>query len=131
MRDTLLTIEKMHTFTYDRDASNLMSNDIMSSDIAKDIVLSNAYSQDDILYSIKQLSDSNLIDFKSLNVSGLFLGYILDITPSGHEFLENIRNNDNWGKVKNVSKSVGSQSISVIKEIAVDVITSAISSQFK
>lgn len=45
-----------------------------------------------------------------------------DLTPSGHEFLANIRADNNWSKVKQKAKAVGSESLSVLSQIAGQVI---------
>lgn len=48
---------------------------------------------------------------------------IADLTPSGHEFLANIRADTNWNKVKQKSKAIGSESLSVLAQIAGQVIS--------
>ena len=47
------------------------------------------------------------------------------ITPDGHRFLENIRSDTNWEKVKSVAKKAGSFSTDVIIEIAKNVAVEA------
>ena len=47
------------------------------------------------------------------------------ITPDGHRFLENIRSDTNWEKVKSVAKKAGSFSADVIIEIAKNVAVEA------
>lgn len=49
---------------------------------------------------------------------------IADLSPAGHEFLANIRADNNWSKVKKKASEVGSQSLSVLAEIAGQVIAS-------
>lgn len=48
---------------------------------------------------------------------------IADLTPAGHEFLQNIRADTNWSKVKQKAKAVGSESLSVLSQIAGQVIS--------
>ena len=55
------------------------------------------------------------------------LGY--DLTPSGHEFLSNIRDDSNWNKIKGISASIGFASLKVISAIAEGVATAAINKQ--
>ena len=55
---------------------------------------------------------------------------IIDLSPSAHEFLANIRKDTNWNKTKSIAKTVGSFSITALKEISVQVIASAISANF-
>lgn len=47
---------------------------------------------------------------------------IKDLTPSGHQFLADIREDTNWNKVKSVLKKVGSFSISAITQAAAGVV---------
>lgn len=51
------------------------------------------------------------------------------ITWKGHEFLDNIRDNDVWSRTKNIAKSVSSVSLSVLSNVASKVITEIISKQ--
>jgi len=86
----------------------------------------NGYADDDILYSIKQMVDGRLLDasiHKDNNISKYF---IKDITPAGHEFLENIRSDNNWNKTKSVASEVGSFALSVLTKIASSVIAEGI-----
>lgn len=52
-----------------------------------------------------------------------------DLTPSGHEFLANVREENNWKKIKSVSSSIGFASLKVVSAIAEGVATAAINKQ--
>lgn len=52
-----------------------------------------------------------------------------DLTPDGHEFLSNIREDNNWNKIKSVSSSIGFASLKIISAIAEGVATAAINSE--
>lgn len=52
-----------------------------------------------------------------------------DLTPDGHEFLANVREDNNWKKIKNVSSSIGFASLKVVSAIAEGVATAAINQQ--
>ncbi len=52
-----------------------------------------------------------------------------DLTPSGHEFISNIRDNNNWNKIKGISSSIGFASLKVVSAIAEGVATAAINQQ--
>lgn len=52
-----------------------------------------------------------------------------DLTPAGHEFLANIREENNWKKIKSVSSSIGFASLKVVTAIAEGVATVAINKQ--
>ena len=49
------------------------------------------------------------------------------VSVSGHEFLENIRQDTNWNKTKEVAKSAGSTSIEILSNVASNLITALIS----
>lgn len=52
-----------------------------------------------------------------------------DLTPAGHEFLANVREENNWKKIKSVSSSIGFASLKVVSAIAEGVATAAINKQ--
>ena len=54
---------------------------------------------------------------------------IFDLTYPGHQFLADVRSDTTWNKTKNIAKNVGSESLHVLKDIAVEVVTAAIQNQ--
>ena len=50
--------------------------------------------------------------------------YITELTFSGHNFLENIKNDNNWNKIKQKLNKIGSYSLDIIKEVAKQAIIS-------
>lgn len=119
IRDILLTVEENCDFNHYieiREDNN-------------PFVLLSKYSHEEILYHVQQC---NLNSFFS-RVSYYDAGECIDITyltPKGHEFLENIRNEKNWKKTKLCANKVGSFSLDILSKIAVNVISSLIQSQF-
>lgn len=89
--------------------------------------LGNKYSQQKILYHLKQCYLSNLITEFSRNYEGYS---VLDLSPEGHIFLSDIRNDNNWNKTKEVAKNIGSTSIGAFKDIASQVVAELISKHF-
>lgn len=82
------------------------------------------YSADEVMYHIKQAELSALLDVPSWYLDGgCLIKYLL---PEGHQFLANIREDNNWNKTKDIAKSVGSNSLDAIKQIATGVITALI-----
>ena len=75
------------------------------------------YSHREILYHIKQADESNLIEGVHYYDGGSDV-IICDLTPKGHEFLANIRNDSLWKKV--LSKASGA-SLSILLAVAKDV----------
>ena len=118
IRDILLDVERKSTF--DNDVQYLGPDDIQA--LSK-------YSYNEIMYHIRQCSENNFFIGK---VEYYMDGgcTIIDLSPSAHEFLANIRKDTNWNKTKSIAKTVGSFSITALKEISVQVIASAISANF-
>lgn len=119
IRDILLTIEEETGYekymTYNPNQQNYK--------------LLNNYEGNEIMYHILQCKNANLIECEKIDLAGNVL--IKDLTIEGHKFIANIRENNNWNKVKDISKKVGAASIDVIKDIAASVISAAISSTLK
>jgi hypothetical protein len=115
IRDILLVVEKHATY---------------SNDVEQDIVfrkLEDTYNHEEILYHIRQCEASGLF----LKVQHFFGGFsIIDLSPAGHQFINDIRQDTNWNKIKEIAKNVGSTSLDVLKEISVQVISNLISNQF-
>lgn len=84
------------------------------------------YSNDELLYHLQQLDWSGYIvtPNKNKSLDGLF--FVNDLSPTGHEFISDVRKDTNWNKVKSISKEVGSETLTSIKSIAENVIASAI-----
>lgn len=82
------------------------------------------YSSDEVLYHIKQCELSGLIIVSNWGLAPMVL--IKDLSPEGHEFLANIRADNNWNKTKEAAKKVGSESLSVLSQIAAQVISNLI-----
>lgn len=55
--------------------------------------------------------------------------YSYDLTPAGHEFLANVRDDSNWNKIKGISANIGFASLKVVSAIAEGVATAAINQQ--
>ena len=116
IRDILFSIEELS-----QSDSIITSFQLFNTEFLKD-----KYSQDEILYHIRQLDWSGYIKTPVHNKSIDGLYFINDLSPLGHEFLSDVRKDTNWNKVKNISKEVGSETLTSIKTIAEGVISSAI-----
>ena len=90
--------------------------------------LLNQFSNDELIYHINYCVESDLLSTgSSLN---LYQILITDLTPKGHDFLENIRDNKVWSGVKSVAAKVGSKSLDAVIQISSNVITQLIRAQF-
>ena len=114
IRDILFVVENNATY----------SNDVSEETIFKE--LTPKYSREEILYHVRQCEHSGLF----LKVVHYFGGFsIEDLSPYGHRFINDIRQDNNWNKTKEIAKSVGSFSLDVLKDISSQVITNLISNQ--
>lgn len=86
------------------------------------------YSDSEIFYHVRQLEASDLIVIKPF-ADGTTR--IFDLTPSGHNFIANIRSDTNWSKIKDIATLVGSKSLDAIIQISSNVITELIRYHFK
>ena len=119
VRDILLAIEK--DVDYHR-ILELKFDDTLPDNLQK-------YSAEELLYNIRQCKIANLIiDVHSFD-GGKYVT-IADLSPDGHQFLANIRNDNIWGKVKKIAGVVGSNSLSAVTQIASNVVTELIKAQF-
>ena len=89
------------------------------------------YSYDELQYHCSKLLDAKLINAVTINIRGFLapqISKIIDLTYSGHQFLENIRSETTWNKTKEIAKSIGSESLHALKDIAVGIVSSAVHS---
>lgn len=113
IRDILLLVE---------DSTSLDDYlDISPEDLPENLT---NYSPKEVMYHIKQCEMSNLLLVASWYLDGSCM--ISYLTPCGHQFLADIRQDTNWNKTKAIAKSVGSDSLDVLKQIASGVIATLI-----
>lgn len=107
VRDILLTVEETCTFS-----TNLQYNceSCTFPRLAK-------YTHEELIYHIQQADWSNLLTGVHYYEAG-GCSTISDLSPEGHDFLANIRNDDIFAKVKSVGKELGIVSLKSIMQIA-------------
>lgn len=89
------------------------------------------YPENEINYSVLKLKEAGLIDAITCPYDdGIVIACLQDITYDGHQFLANIRENHIWSNVKSISKKIGASSLDAITQIATNVITELVKSQF-
>lgn len=116
IRDVLLQMEEL---PYQEEMDVIQLHDFLDD-----------YSHDEIDYTVLKLHEAGFIQAHIQKyLSGNIDIILLDITYNGHQFLANIRSNSIWNNVKEVSKKVGSNSLSALSQIATSVITEIIKSQ--
>lgn len=121
VRDVLLSCEELLKMDEEGYMNSLSHEELEQ-------VLPN-YKTEDIIYTVVKLKEAGFLDVKVTRASGNILVdvRINDITFTGYEFLNDIRDDNNWKKVKEIAKSVGAFSINMIAQIAVGVIQTNIS----
>lgn len=90
------------------------------------------FSKQDIVYSTMMLEQGDYINARIMGGDNRVIECIYtSVTFTGHQLLENIKNDNVWNKTKEVSKSIGSSSIEVITSIANNILTSLISNKLQ
>lgn len=104
-------------------------------EIVKIPVLSDNYSKKDIAYSIYMLADAGLLVNESSKLTrtdstppGAFskAACVLYVTYKGHEFLQKIRNETVWSKIKETLSPVGTITIDLIAQVASNILSNMI-----
>lgn len=86
------------------------------------------FDNDELVYHINYCIDAELLS--TITPIGSYRIGIADLTPKGHDFLENIRDNKIWSGIKDVAAEVGSKSLESVRQIASVVIAQLIKSHF-
>lgn len=86
------------------------------------------YDNDKLIYHVHYCIEADLL--QQTNTSTPYKICIADLTPKGHSFIENVRDNKVWTGVKGIAAKVGSKSLDAVIQIASNVITELIKAQF-
>ncbi|MDB8552878.1 DUF2513 domain-containing protein [Turicibacter sanguinis] len=86
-----------------------------------------SYDENTLHYHVNQIKKANLVD--NVTYGGNMPVHIYDLSPKGHEFLENIRSDNMWNHTKSVAETVGSFSLNALTTIATGVLTQVINHQ--
>lgn len=82
------------------------------------------HSREDIAYTLYLLDEAGYIDSSIVEADGGILHIIVyRLTYSGHEFLDTIKSDNVWHKIKNAIASVGSVSLPVIQTLGTEYLT--------
>ena len=113
IRDILLYIEENITESQPTvDVEELIS------------ALGHKYDQDTICYHIRQIDKSGLVDDVCYADDGPV--FVCDLSWEGHTYVNDIRDNKVWDKLKDVTKGLASVSLSVLMDKAPDIVKSFI-----
>lgn len=132
IRDIMLFCEK-NTYIETCEVGNVLgaSYHVLSAGSMCKIPPLNSYDAGALIYHIIQLIESGYLasDFSFdpiMNFKHADTPKIYYVTPKGHEFIASIGEKKNWAKTKNILKSVGTVSLTVIETISKGVATAVI-----
>lgn len=111
IRDILLYIEENTTDELD----TLSSSDLISN-------LQSKYNEDTINYHLRKIHTAGLVD--DILYSEGIPHCISSLSWEGHAYVDNIRDDKVWKKLKDISKSITSVSLPILIETAADVVKS-------
>lgn len=85
------------------------------------------YDKNEVYYHFRQADLSGFLYKANFDLGGNF--YCTDLSPKGHQFLNDIRSDSNWKKTKDIASSVGSFSLNALTSIASQVIAELINNR--
>lgn len=116
IRDILLTVEEKS------DGKNSVSLTCALSPRLK------SYTPEELYYHVKQSAEANLLSDMKVDIIGTCR--VRDLTPTGHEFIANIRKDSLWTRTKEKAKLIGSTSLNALVQIASNVVAELIKTNF-
>ena len=124
VRDVLLSVEKLHKIVVE-DNYNVTNEPTTFFAICNDLT---EFNKEDIYYTISTLSNGGLIMTKEKKSPDevVYSCDIYGLTYAGHEFVQQIKDDENWSKVKKILKSVRNYSLDAISAVAKGVTSASI-----
>ncbi|OHR53655.1 DUF2513 domain-containing protein [Staphylococcus sp. HMSC061G12] len=90
----------------------------------KDNIVFKKYGFDTVMYSLLKLNEAEYLNVQLLWESGSVESFLInDVTWKGHEFLDNIRDNNTWKEVKKVANKTSSMSLTLLSKLALQYLT--------
>lgn len=118
VRDVLLKLEELLLIRYDNKSDSFSFTRINIKQIYESFP-NKKYSMEDILYTVKNLGEAGFISvFTQYGGGDLTTCLVTDITYNGNEFINKVRPDTVWEKIKKALRKVGSVSLPIISEIA-------------
>ena len=113
VRDVLLYIEENASY------SNTVNQEVIATNFQN-------HDKFELIYAIEKLYETNYINGSKHNaLNGPYPFFnIVDISYDGHEFLDNIRNDNVWTETKQtILENIGSASLSIVSTVAAAITT--------
>lgn len=122
VRALLLTLEEILCFGDDLEYPTVEFEDVCEQKRMA------SFKKPQIAYCTLKLIEADFINAAPFDSGDSFCGALYSsITYDGHEFLEGIREHENWKKIKSISGKIGNASLSIIKAISEGVATATLS----
>ncbi|OTN87558.1 hypothetical protein A5819_000004 [Enterococcus sp. 7E2_DIV0204] len=119
IRDLMLSVEE-----------NLKIDEVLESSDLESFAFFSKYSEEDIVYTILKLSEAHYLKVETqYGDDTLQTLLITDVTWSGHQFLDTIRDNKVWKNTKSIVSKFSSVSVTLLKEVASTVLLEMIHKQ--
>lgn len=78
------------------------------------------YGSEVVDYHANYLDEANLIKIEARLISGNYI--VDDLTPKGHEFANNVRDDGVWKETKSNAEKIGSFAINILSQVASNII---------
>lgn len=119
LRKTLMALEEVLTLRDDYGYQSIGVHEIIDNPN-----ISNEFDKKDIAYCLYMMIDAGLIEeTQRTPLTPCRERCICTITYKGHEFLDNVRDNDIWKETKEKAVKVGSVALNILSQIAANVIS--------
>lgn len=124
VRDVLLYLEQNLEYNDTEYEAQKIIEPISVQTLVKVLTPSKHYTDNEVRYAVKKLWENQMIHAKvSTGTHGNFLNFqVLDITWSGHEFLNNVRPQTIWEITKDKASKLGGMSIKMLSFLSSTII---------
>lgn len=123
LRDTLIAIEKLHRI-FINDDGYLEKSVLWFDDLYSELP---AYNKEDVFYAIYNLDQAKYINASIRWINACARDCAINhMTYSGHEFLEEIRDDKRWKRIKGALSEIRDYSLSAINSVAKGMTSAAI-----
>ena len=118
IRDVLIKCEELLVMDDDGKMNHLSILDLKKA-------LPN-YREATIRHTVGKMEEAGLLKFSTTRADNISYILVYDITYEGHELLDKIKEENNWKTIKSYAAKVGSFSLSVLQQIAINMFTKKI-----
>lgn len=122
IRDTMLYLENCNYYVVNND-NDVEPKSILLENIYQNL---NIYSKSEIYYTLINLEQAGFINLNKTRSNNALNCSVNFITFSGHEFLNSIKDANNWSKIQSCLNSFRNYSLAAIQAVAEGITAAAI-----